>query len=318
MVNGHGKYKTKDNPYRSTSTCPLLSKALDVYIRNLHIEKWKSQQAPTQYQGEGSSHELAALLVTEVIQHSLYKLKQPVYLLFLDARSAFDVVVPELLLRQMYLSGMDGNTVNYMNHRLCNRRTYIDWDREIVGPIMDEHGLEQGGGSSGDFYKLYNNDLLLGDGQVISSIGLADDTALPANKLSSLRNTLYLAMNYCTKYNVSLCPTKTKLLRLHNKNNCNVDLEMFNPITIEGKQIELSDSAEHVGILRSVDGNIPNIMNRISCHTKSLGATLSVGVARKHRANPKVGLRIEQMYAMPVLLYLVLQVLYSWSQSYPC
>ena len=99
------------------------------------------------------------------------------YLLFLDARSAFDVVVPELLLRQMYLSGMDGNTVNYMNHRLCNRRTYIDWDREIVGPIMDEHGLEQGGGSSGDFYKLYNNDLLkstqmseqgvmLGDGQV--------------------------------------------------------------------------------------------------------------------------------------------------------
>ena len=243
---GHGKPKTEDKSYRTISTCPLLSKALDVYIRNLHIEKWKSQQAPTQYQGEGSSHELAALLVTEVIQHSLYKLKQPVYLLFLDARSAFDVVVPELLLRQMYLSGMDGNTVNYMNHRLCNRRTYIDWDREIVGPIMDEHGLEQGGGSSGDFYKLYNNDLLkstqmskqgvmLGYGQVISSIGLADDTALPANKLSSLRNTLYLAMNYCTKYNVSLFPTKTKLLRLHSRNNCNVDLGMFKPITITEK-----------------------------------------------------------------------------------
>jgi hypothetical protein len=88
---GHGKIRTSDKSYRTISTCPMLSKALDMYIRDLHLEKWQSQQAPTQYQGEGSSHELAALLVTEVIQHSLYTLKKPVYLLFLDAKSAFDV-----------------------------------------------------------------------------------------------------------------------------------------------------------------------------------------------------------------------------------
>ena len=77
LFKGHGKLRTDDNSYRTISTCPLLSKALDLYIRDLHVEKWNLQQAPTQYQGEGSCHDLAALLVTEVTQHSIHTLKEP-------------------------------------------------------------------------------------------------------------------------------------------------------------------------------------------------------------------------------------------------
>ena len=91
---GHNKPRNISNAYRTISTCPLLAKALDIYIRDLHLDKWNKEQAETQYQGEGSSHELAALLVTEIIQHSLYTLKEPIYLLFLDAKSAYDTVAP--------------------------------------------------------------------------------------------------------------------------------------------------------------------------------------------------------------------------------
>jgi hypothetical protein len=309
---GHKKPKTVDKSYRTISSCPLLSKALDLYVRQLHKDKWKKHEAPTQYQGEGSSHELAALLLTEVIQHSLFTLKEPIYLLFLDAKSAFDVVVPKLLLRNMFLAGMDGNTINYLNNRFLNRQTYLDWNKNIMGPILDQLGLEQGGINSGDFYKLYNNDLLLstqksqqgvnlGNDLVISSIGLADDTALPANNLFCLANILYLVLEYCKKYDVQLCPDKTKLIRLSN-NLEETDMEMFNPISIAGKTIDFAYVAEHVGILRSVDGNLPNIMNRISCHTSALNAVLFAGIARRHRANPAVGLRIERIYATPVLM----------------
>ena len=180
-----------------------------------------------------------------------------------------------------------------------------------MGPIQDEHGLEQGGLNSSDFYKLNSNSLLtstqksqqgvnLGENLVISSIGLADDTVFAANLLTCLWNILYLAMIYCRKYGVTLCPTKTKLLRVSNVDK--IDMETFNPIEIDGKEIKFSSVAEHVGILRSSDGNLPNLMNRIACHKKSLGATLSVGLARNHRASPLVGLRVEQMYATPVLL----------------
>ena len=87
---GHKKDKTCERSYRTISTCPFLSKAVDLYLRDLYQDRWDSCQASTQYQGSGSSHDMASLLVTEVIQHSLHVTNQPVYILALDAQSAFD------------------------------------------------------------------------------------------------------------------------------------------------------------------------------------------------------------------------------------
>ena len=236
---GHHKPRNIDRAYRTISTCPVLSKALDLYIRYLHKDKWNACQAATQYQGEGSCHELAGLMVTELIQHSVNTLKEPAYFLFLDAKSAFDAVLPEILIRNMYSVGMDGNSTILINNRLTNRRTYLEWDRTLMGPIMDEVGLEQGGPNSSDYYKLYSNENLtaaqkslqgidlgrfLGSSQVISAIGLADDTVLAANKLTNLSNILFLTQNYCRKYGVTLCHDKTKLMKFTMNVNCEQEL----------------------------------------------------------------------------------------------
>ena len=106
----------------------------------------------------------------------------------------FDTVVIEYLIRNFYLAGMNGNSLIYVNNRLQNRLTYLDWNRTLMGPIYDEHGLEQGGINSSDFYKIYNNDMLniieegsqgvdVGGGQTISGVGQADDVALLANDI---------------------------------------------------------------------------------------------------------------------------------------
>ena len=325
LYKGHNKARTSDKAYRTISTCPLMSKAIDLYIRDLHHEKWSAQEASTQYQGDGSSHELAALLVTEVIQHSVWTLKEPAYLLFMDARSAFDKVVPELLIRNLYKAGMDGNTINLINNRLKNRLTYIDWDKNIMGPIRDEHGVEQGGINSSDYYKIYSNENLtnaqkslqgihLGNSLVISEIGLADDTVACANKLTNLYNILHLVTDYCEKYSVNLCHEKTKLMRMTNRHK--TDLEVYNPICIDGHEIDFSEEAEHVGVIRSsTQGNIPHLMNRICSHRKALRATLSSGVAQKNRANPVIGLKLENVYGSPVLMSGVASLVLSGSES---
>ena len=121
---GHGRPRNVDRAYRTISTCPVLAKALDLYVRYLHKDKWNTAQAATQYQGEESCHEMAALLLTELIQHSIYTLKEPAYFLFLDAKSAFDCVLPELLIRNLYTAGMDGNSLNLVNNRLVNGHTW--------------------------------------------------------------------------------------------------------------------------------------------------------------------------------------------------
>ena len=135
---------------------------------------------------------------------------------------------------------------------------------------------------------------------VISSVGQADDTVLSANKMSNLANILIITQDYCEKYSVTLSSDKTKLLRITNLSEN--ELEHMNPVVINGKQIEFSNSAEHVGIIRSIDGNLPHLMNRFSAHRKAMAATLFTGLAQKHRGNPIVGLRIEKIYGTPVLM----------------
>ena len=93
LFKGHGKDKNSDRSYRTISVCPVVAKALDLYIRELNIDCWRANQADVQFQGEDSSHDLAALLLTECIKHSLFSSKEPMFALYLDAKSAFDCVL---------------------------------------------------------------------------------------------------------------------------------------------------------------------------------------------------------------------------------
>ena len=105
---------------------------------------WNKAQAEIQFYGEESSHELAALLLTECNQHSLYTLKEPLFVLYLDAKSAFDVVLRELLIKNLFNLNEKGDQ-SLLYNRLENRQTFIDWDGQLMGPISDEQGGEQGG-----------------------------------------------------------------------------------------------------------------------------------------------------------------------------
>ena len=221
LYKGHCKDKTSDRSYRTISTCPILAKSLDTYIRQLNIQKWSSHQADTQFQGQGSSHDLASLLLTEVIQHSIYTSNEPVYALYLDAKSAFDLVLREILIRNLFLCGTSGEELIYINERLKNRQTYCEWDKCLMGPIRDTLGIEQGGVNSDNFYKIHNNEQLtssqnsnlgvsVGD-ITISAIGQADDVVLTSNNLYNLYNLLHITLCYCSKFRVSLVPDKTKL-----------------------------------------------------------------------------------------------------------
>ena len=78
--------------------------------------------------------------------------------------------------------------------------------------------------------------------------------------------------------------------------------EAVSPIEINGISIAFVSSAEHVGIVRSVDGKLPHIQNHISSHMKALFSVMPAGLGRNQNTNPAVSLRIQSVYANPVLL----------------
>ena len=307
---GHGKDRTCDRSYRTISTCPLVSKAIDLYLSNLYSKMWRKATADTQFLRPGSSHELAAITLTEVINYSIKFKSRPTYVLYLDARSAFDLVLREFLVSDLYDIGMRDQSLMVVDARLRNRKTVCEWNKTLMGPITDECGVEQGGINSSEFYKVYNNEQLnlaqssrfgIQIGPVtISSIGQADDVALVADNPHALQGLLDLSLYFCRKKHVTLNPGKTKLQAFSSTKSSR--LISASQVNIDGEQIELVEEADHVGIVRSVHGNLVHIQTRFSAHRKQVGALLAAGLAKSHRANPTATLRAHQTYCLPVLL----------------
>ena len=315
LYKGHNKDKESDRSYRTISTCPLLAKCLDIYIGRRYYSEWRLAQAPTQFQGEGSSHDLASLLLTETVQHSLFKGKEPIFALFLDAKSAFDVVIRQNAIVAAFKAGTRDQGLLYLDARMANRRTFPQWGTTLMGPICDRLGVEQGAINSDRIYKLCNNSQLvegqnsgLGvdlDGVHVAAIGQADDVVLLANSPIKLACLLYLTILYCQRQHVTLVPEKTKLLVWSptNQKQATELLKLSCPISIKDNQIEYCSSAEHVGVLRSTDGgNMPHILDRVSAHRRAMASILHTGSARHHRSNPAASIQLERLYGCPVLL----------------
>ena len=76
----------------------------------------------------------------------------------------------------------------------------------------------------------------------------------------------------------------------------------YNPIRMGESQINFSGEAEHVGVTRSVDGNMANILTRFASFKNAIGAIASCGLARGQRSNPACSLRILAIYGTDVRL----------------
>ena len=113
------------------------------------------------------------------------------FCLALDAESAFDRCLRQILCSELYKAEVARSAIIFMDNRLAARKTVFEWDGVSMGPAEDVTGFEQGGINSSDYYKLYNNEQLvtaqsseLGvdmGSAVISAVGQADDVILMYN-----------------------------------------------------------------------------------------------------------------------------------------
>ena len=119
-----------------------------------------------------------------------------------------------------------------------------------------------------------------------------------------LKFLLHLTLNYCEKYQVELSPSKTKL-QIYTHSDFSLDEEYFraaSSLSINGVPIQVVTSTEHVGVVRSTDGNLPHILQRFTSHNRSLHSILHSGLAKGHRGNPAASLSVQRQYCVPVLL----------------
>jgi hypothetical protein len=88
--------------------------------------------------------------------------------------------------------------------------------------------------------------------------------------------------------------TLKKIISFYNQLRCNIEINSL--------KIPFTNEAEHLGIVRSTDGNIPHLLNRFSAHHKAMMAILRHGMAQSQNGNPAASIRAEAIYGTPVLL----------------
>ena len=213
----------------------------------------------------------------------------------------------------MLFNNTNESAVLYIDEKLKNRKTFYEWDNKLMGPAQDNIGFEQGSICASDYYKIYSKKQLTSTqrsnlgvdigSSVVSSIGQADDTILVSDDIYNLKNLLSIIDKYCHMYKVKLVPSKTKLLCIGKKqDSIIIDFyKMINPIALCHQTVPFSDSLEHVGVTRSVEGNLVTVAERIKAQKRALGSILSVGLAKSHLSNPLARLRVLKLYGNPTL-----------------
>ena len=101
----------------------------------------------------------AALLITEAIAEEKDN-KQPLFLQFLDARKAFDVVWHTGLLCSLHEQGVTGLVRELYDNLYSGISSRVQWQGLLSPAFCDLQGLRKGGDMSSDTFKTKTNPLL--------------------------------------------------------------------------------------------------------------------------------------------------------------
>ena len=137
---------TEAKNYRGITILPVITKILEAVLRKKIQPIINANQSALQ-RGftKNSSPMNCSLILEEAIREQRDK-RKPLYIAFLDAKSAFDVVNHDSLLRKLYHIGIDGATWLLIQSLHDGGTTAVKWEGAVSDIFHIKQGVRQGGG----------------------------------------------------------------------------------------------------------------------------------------------------------------------------
>ena len=252
-----GKPSSDPNSYRKITITNTIGKIVEkVHLKRNNMSIMSQQSKLQKVFTQGQMPTIAALILTELITESA-KRRSPLYVAFMDARNAFDVLWHMGLLKEMNKFGLHNNNWLFFQNWYENATSKIKWHGEISRSIDEKQGVRQGGIWSPTAYKIFVDSLLKSfeQNQLGACIGtvfcgiptVADDVTLITTSpyTYELQSMLDVQADYANKQRYLLSEQKSSILVFNDKS------ESSNVWTINDKPVTVSKSATHLGIIRS-------------------------------------------------------------------
>ena len=257
----------------------------------------------------GSSATNTALLLSEALAEKK-DLKQPAYVLFLDASKAFDVVYHNGMLNSLHDLHITGDLWMILNNAYEGITSTLKWKGTITQPFEEGLGMRQGDYVSPDLFRARGNHLLdmlenAGTGMHIGRnyVGAptcADDIALIADTDLDLQTMAHTAWRESTEQRYQYSTKKSKMVIFNQKQRNKIPSK----VEMNNTEIETSTQEPHVGIQRTEDGKAnATIEERIKSARRANYALMGVGMTTVNTLHPRTSLKLIRSYIIPTLTH---------------
>ena len=297
--------------FRRITITALVGKITEKHMVRLSDPILQLAQSPAQF---GFTKKvpcnIASMLVTETIAHSK-DTKQPVYLAFMDASKAFDVVDHDCILNHLHDQGITGHLWHLYNSLYEDITSIIKWQGELSDPLSEGQGIRQGAVSSTGSYKVQGNPCLhrlqshqdafrIGSVQ-LGGIQVADDLVVQSPSPRGIQMLVTEAQMHASRERFSFSQSKTKSMTIRPKKQ---EATEEAHVKLYGTVIESSVSEIHLGITRTADGkNTATISARVQSARRTSYGLMGAGLHELTGVGPEVGRHIYSIYVVPKLIY---------------
>ena len=215
-----------------------------------------------------SSMVLCSTIVNETIQYYIENGGKRIYLSLFDATKAFHKVSYKVLFDIQLENNVCPRIVNLLHYMYYNQLCHVKCRGQTSVSFSMSNGVKQGGVISPLLFSLYIDELfsLLKQSGLGCDVGLtyagafvnADDIALVASSLSSLKQTISICKEFAKFHSIVFNPSKPKLLYF------NLDpLSEVPPIYLNEVQISVVEHEKHLGNYVSTDISDRNIIANV-------------------------------------------------------
>ena len=308
-----GKTSEPEN-YRKITLLTSLGKLFDSVLNNrlCFIKEALKLENPFQNGFKMGSQSTDNLFILNSILEKYEANKRPLYVCYVDFKSAFDYINRHALLFKLLSQGFHGKLFTLLRSLFSKSRCRVKWNNKLGELFENTYGVLQGGVISPSLFKLYIEDMrdYFGDvagvnigGTKVNHLLQADDLILMSETRTRLQLLLDRLDLYCRRWHLILNVSKTKSMIFYKKYEVIRCSEQF----IFGNQpIEEVDHYKYLGII------ISNGSKRFSQHFSYLkekasraiiAASIYIRQAVKGQLPVNLYLKVFDTQIRPILEY---------------
>ena len=311
--------------YHGITVLPIIGKILEAILRNRIQPIINNGQNNAQRCFTANTSPLNAALIVEESIRECKDMRETAHFIFLDAKSAFDVVNHNHMMRSLYHMGVQDRHWILINGMHQNETSIVKWIGERSEPFEIQQGVRKGGILSSDLYKVHINPLLdrLQDSNLGIKIGniycassaCADDLTVGCKVISEGQTMVNETHDFSLMERYDLQPVKSVCLTAHHGNNAkNIQEPHFE---LNGQKLSNVSVATHLGIKRGITTSRTrdeNINQNISKARRTAYSLFASGLHGQNGLDPQTTIHLIRIYIIPVLLYGLEIVLLNKSQ----